>query len=568
MSCPNSNHLYGPPNSPLDPGISVSYNNQEICPTPVINYTHQPVEFGYIYGYNTDITLDGIITGITSPELARTYLTSIFSGQFKTLVVDAIETDGASNEVYNWQNVIVENISLEQSQYLQGSFIKYKVKCTAYAIPDGVIDPSNEFSFTENDDGTINVTQKISARGVSIQKNGDAFEKAKLFVQGLTGQKPTYCGTIFLPTNDGVLLSVSENANRPEGIYSVTKTYKYNTNNAASNYVRYTSIDINDSIGIEYKTADYTLKIVGSPIEGNLEALYSDLRNFNVKQSIQDEFGFNTLDWVQNNYSANVDDGLKIIDIKAGYLVGANLQGFFDYIISYDKDEILGIETWKVDGEFKCFGPLSYKNAQLNNFKTINKGSDGWKTYLTSIIQNSPLYTNFHNFNKLHSPNCEVNESETKEMALLRLSMTLNMGHEPTGTTELKYEINGSPSRWIYEILPSANVEGNYIVQDLQTKTNTVIMTSVSAKSSNKENALSQINNYLNKISEVYVEGGTVSNVKNFITEDSLGTSTYDVSVSKKYLGETIIDDTLTQLIAVGSLGSSSVRPAGFNFGY
>lgn len=571
MSCPNSNDIYSPVNSPLENhDLYITYDGEGICPTPIVNYTHQPIEFGYVYGYNTDITLDGVITDIKTPEVAREYLISIFGRQFKTLSVSAIQSENVKNELYNWSNITINSISLEQSPYFKDSFIKYQIKCTAYALPSGVIDPSNEFSFTEGEDGTISVTQKISARGVSIENNMEAFENAKAFVQNLTGQKPTYCGTKFLPSNDGILLSVSENINRSEGVYSVTKTYKYNTNNPSPNFVRYTSLDIEDSLGSEYKIANYNLKILGSPIEGELNTLYQELRNFDIKQDIIKDYGFNPIseNWVQHTYSANIEEGSKTIDIKAGYLIGANIKGFFDYVVDCEKDELLGTETWKIDGEFKCYGPLSYQRSELENFKSTNKGDDDWKSYLKNLILDSPLYIRIHDYQKLHSENLIINYSEVKEMASLKLSTTLTMGYEPVGTTELKYNINGVPSKWIYEILPSANIEGAYVVQDLQTKTNSSVTFSFSAKTSNKENSLSTINNYLKSISNNYIIEGTPSDVKSFVTENAFMKATFDVSASKKYLGKTNIDETLTKLISVGSYDSSSTRPGGFNFGY
>lgn len=550
--------------------IIVKYDGVELNPTPIVNYSHQPVEFGYVYGYNTEITLEGLFTGISSPQDTKAYLTSIFGKQFKELSVDAINQDSTRNEIYNWKNIVINSISIEQSKYLIDSFVKYQVKCTAYALPNGVIDPSNEFSFTESEDGTINVTQKISARGVSIENNNEAFENAKAFVQSLTGQKPTYCGTKFLPSNDGILFSISENINRSEGIYSVTKNYRYNTNNPNQYFVKYTSLEMEDSIGAEYKIANYNLKILGSPIEDQLNNIYQELQNFDIKQDILNDYGFNPFseNWIQNNYNANIDKGSKTIDIKAGYLVGANLKGFFDYIVSYDKDELLGIETWKIDGEFKCFGPLSYQRSELENFISQNKGEDDWKTYLKTKITQSPLYLSMHDPLKIHSQNLIINLSEIKEMASFKLSTTLNMGYEPEGLTELKYTINGSPSKWIYEILPAANIEGSYVVQDLQTKTNSSITLSLVAKSSNKESGLLKLNNYLKSISDQYIVEGTTSDVKSFVTENLFGKSTYDINVSKKYLGETNMDESLNQLRSVGSYDSSPTRPFGFNFGY
>mgnify|MGYP003350349219 CR=1 FL=1 len=64
--------------------LRIYYNNQELSPTPLINYSNQPVSFGYVYGYNTEITLEGIFTGIdiNGPSQVKEYLSGIFFKQF------------------------------------------------------------------------------------------------------------------------------------------------------------------------------------------------------------------------------------------------------------------------------------------------------------------------------------------------------------------------------------------------------------------------------------------------------------------------------------------------------
>lgn len=541
--------------------ITVTYDGHELYPTPLVNYSEQPVEFGYVYGYNTDITLEGIITGIKSSGQIISGITNIFTGQFKTLEVNS--NDGL---LHSWPYITVNSISLEQSPYFVNSFIKYSIKCTSYNIPSGVIDPSNEFSFTENDDGTINVSHKISAK--AIRNNNPAFQNAVNFVKGLTGQKPISIGTIFLPSSSGILLSISESINRAEATYSVTKNYRYNTIDPNPNYIRYTSIDIDESMGADYKNASYSLKILGSPIENNINSLYTGLQQIDNLLSIYNEFGFDTTNWVQSSYSANIDNGSNSIDVKIGYFIAANPSGFFDYVVTYDRDNLLGNEIWKIDGDFKCFGPLSYINAQLDQFKTLNK-ADNWRTYLKNLIQNSPLYSAFHDPSKDFSRNFNVVESEIKEMGSLKLSMTMNMWYEPEKAADLKYSISCSPSRWIYELLPSANIEGAYIIQDLQTKTNSSIQLSISSSTSDKNQVSNLCKGYLNQLETVYVESGDPKNIKAFLIEENYDTGTYDISFSKKYIGKLKnIDNTLNNLISVGSNDSAPVRRPNYNFGY
>lgn len=549
--------------------LLVYYDGVRIFPTPIVNYSQQPITFGYVYGYNTDISLDGLFTGITATGRNATGiitgLTSLFTGQFKTLEIK----DDSSNSLYKWDNVNINNISIEQNNYYSGSFIKYNVKATSYLVPSGVIDPSNEYSFAQNDDGTVTVSHKISARGV--KNNLGAFQNAINFVKLFTGKDPfSSCLPYFIQSGSGILERLSENIDRANGAYSVNEIYRYNTGEAAP-YVHVTSMDIDESIDREFKNINYNLKIFGSPIYKNANDIIASYLNYNLISDIQNEFGMDATNWVKNTYSAAADSGAATIDIKVGYLSGSglNISGFFDYTVNCDKDFLTNQESWKIDGEFKCYGPLDYRIKRLDAFKTLNK-NNSWKTYLTGLITSSPIYSVLHDPTKLASSNVIVNQNEISGIANLKLSLTLNMGYEPTGVTELKYTLNGAPNRWIYELLPSANIEGSFVIQDIRTKANASTQFNVFAKSYDKNYALGLCSGYIKNLADTYIDSGTPSNIKAFLVDEQYSTGTYDISYSKKYLGD--VYGISTGLLSLQSIGTNNLavplRLPGYNFGY
>ena len=544
--------------------LRIYYNNQELSPTPLINYSNQPVSFGYVYGYNTEITLEGIFTGIdiNGPSQVKEYLSGIFFKQFKTLYV---YDDNGGGEIYRWDNVYINSINVEQSQYISGSFVKYTIKALSYNIPSGVIDPSNEYSFQQNEDGTVNVNHKISARGIKNSQDAGAFENAVAFVQSFKRKNPfNNCIPIFVPNGNGFLISESENINRAEGIYSITEVYKYRTGESQDKpALRTTSLDIQENLGDEFKSINYNLKINGSPVEDNIQEVMGNYLEYDVLSDISSEFGLGTTDWVKNDYSFNVDSGAATIDIKINYLSGAPKTGFFDYTISCNQDYLMGTEDWNIQGDFRCFGPLNYRRFELNNFKNSHK-ANGWKDFLTNLITTSPLYIKLHNPLKEFSKNFPVKEDETLDMASLKLSFDLKMGYEPDELSELKYSIEGKPSKWIYELLPSATIEGAYVVQDLRTKTRDNISFNLSTKTSNKNLAVSTLSDYFVKLSGVYLSS------IGFLNSDSINTGLYDVTISKSFLGDAKPDmsTVLTQLQSDGYNNNASVRQPNYLFGY
>ena len=544
-------------------GIFVTYDTTTFSPTPVVNYVRQPINFGYLYGYNTEISLDGIYTGITTTGAAVAFITGTFANQFKGLTV----TDDQSNVLYQWTGVTVDSITFDTNNYFQGSFVRYSVKLKSFDFPSGVIEPSNEYSFVQNDNGTVSVNHKISARGV--RNISGAFQNAISFVRQFTGKDPfSNCAPALVPSGSGVLLSLNENINRADSIYTVNEVYQYETGVFAP-YFSKTSLEVSNSMDSEYKQIDYNLKMQGSPVNNNLNNIITGNLNYSLLTDIQNEFGFSTANWVKDTYNVNIDSGAASIEIKVGYMSGANPSGFFDYVLSCDNDNLLNTENWKIDGEFRCFGPLDYKMHQLKSFKALNSGSD-WRPYLTGLIITSPVFSGNHNQAISFSPNCTVEVSENTKLATLRLSLVMQNGYEPSGFDSLKYSIEGNPSRWIYELLPSATIEGSFVVQDLQTASQPRQKFTVEGDSSNLATATAMTSGYLNSLAAAYVISGNQNNITAFLVDDELTTGIYSISRSTSWLGkDSGISTGLLSLQAIGTSSSSiPVRPSGYNFGY
>lgn len=545
-------------------GIFVKYDTTTLSPTPLVNYSHHPIDYGYIYGYNTDIALDGLYTGISTTGVAISFLTGTFANQFKELLV----TDDLGNELYRWSGVTVESIAFDTNPYYIGSFVRYSIKLKAYNLPSGVLEPSNEYSFTQNEDSTVNVSHKISARGV--RNSFGAFDNAIAFVQQFTGKNPyDNCIPFFVPSGSGILMSLSETINRAEAIYSVNEVYKYNTGSSTP-YIKNTSLDVGENLDGEYRTIDYSLKLQGSPILKNASSIIDNYLNYPVLTDIQNEFGLTSTSWIKNSYSANVDSGSSMIDIKIGYLSGASLSGFFDYNVSCEIDSLMGTEQWKIDGEFKCFGPLDYRKKELANFRENHIGNE-WEPFLTGLVFNSPIFTGgLHSAEKMFSPNIKLNVVENPNLAMLKMSAVIEDGYEPDGIADLKYSWEVSPSKWIYKLMPSATIEGSYVMQDLQAKTQTRQKMSFSSKANDLGIGLSGVSNYLKEFAGCYVLSGNQDNVTAFLLEDILSTGTYDVNASNTWLGmDSGISSGSLALQSIGSFNDiAPLRTKGFNFGY
>ena len=553
--------------------IFVYYNGNQLFPTPLVNYQQQPVEYGYIYGYDTAITLEGYFSGIstgaggnyTATGSAISGVTGIFANQFGNLQV----TDDVGDTLYAWTGVTVDSINLEPSLYFQGSFIKYSIKLMVYNLPSGVTEPSNNYAFTQNEDGTVNVSHKISARGVRYITG--AFQNAISWVQQFTGKDPySNCAPYFVPGGSGALLSLSENIDRAAGTYSVDEVYKYNTGSFGNAYTTVATLDMSDSIESEFRQINYNVKYQASPILQNLDSIINGGFNADsILADIQNQYNLVTTNWAKTNYSADINSGAATVDIKTSYVSGASPTGYFDFVLTNDNDLLTLVENWKIEGEFKCFGPLDYKLKQLNAFLPF-EGNNNWRTYLTGLIINSPLFAAVHDSNKQFTQNMSVVVDTNTQLATLKLSLNLDMGYEPFGIADLKYTLSATPSRWVYELLPSANIEGNFIVQNLQVATQPVQEFTFTCRTNNKPSGIQTLSGYMNNITSVYVNSGTVNAVTAFLKEYSWSTGTYDVTYKQQWIGADFgVSANILNLQSLGTDTSSvPTRIQGYNFGY
>jgi hypothetical protein len=545
--------------------LTVQYDAITLNPTPIVNYSSRPIDYGYVYGYNTDVTLEGLYTGISSYTGVITSITGVFGNQFKTLNV----LDNLGNNLYSWPNITVDSISLDTNPYFSGSFVRYSVKLKSYNFPSGVSEPSNEYSFSQNEDSTVTVIHKISARGV--RGSAGAFDNAVAFVKQFTGKDPfSNCAPFLVPSGSGVLSSLSENINRAEGIYSVTESYRYNTGVSAP-YIKTTSLNVSDMIDTEYRTMDYSLKLQGSPVTKNGSTVINSLSGVSMLSDIQNEFGISTAGWVKNTFSANIDSGSATVDIQVGYVSGANLTGFFDYELRCEQDHLAGTENWRLEGEFKCFGPLDFKRSQLTSFRNVNgNGKEEWEPYVSGLIVNSPLYANVHRAGKMFSRNMKITVTENPPLAYLKISASAADGYEPLGLAELKSNWEVSPSKWIYQLMPSVNIEGLYVIQDIQTKTQTRQKMAITSKTHDQQSGASLVSGYLTTWATSAVSSGNPAAITAFLVDESFTTGTFEVNASQTWLGaDSGLSSGILALQSIGTNGDSFItRPEGYNFGY
>lgn len=536
--------------------ISVSYNGNNLNPVPTVAQEYKFIDYnGNRYGNILEITLNGFLTGINSTGNVS-QITDIFASQFGNLQVNQTNP---SSLIYDWNNVVIDEITFPNSHFYQGTFIPYTVKAHIYNVPSGVTEPVNEYAFVQNTDGTVNVTHRISARG--IKNNSGAFNNAINFVKQFTGKQPfSNCASFFIPSGYGVLQNLTEKEDRLNGVFSVSEIYKYNTG-SANPYISLSNMNISDILEQTYLTIDYNVTFKGSPVYNNIDQLNVAVTGFNIFNDIN-SYGIDTGLLVTTSSSVTRNSGEASYDVKMTFLSGysnKDITGFFDYTVSLEKDLLIPKESWKIEGDFVCRGPLSYKKQQLNAFKSQYSGD--WRGYLVGLISGSPIYSGYHTSGNYLSTNPPLNIQENTGLGTFHLGLSIDDGGEPSGINNPKYSVEISPSIWAFELMPAANIEGHYIIQDLQMKTQSKMSFNITAESPLPYSAISSLTGFLTGLSSVYVNTG-------FQTVFHYNTGINDISCNSSWIGLDNFASGFDNIKIVGSNNFNWTRASGYYFGY
>lgn len=317
-----------------------------------------------------DITLEGNIIGnfsnINSQQLS---LINLFNSDFKTLQVDGVDS---------FDYCRINNISFPASTY--ENILNYSVSLTSYgndfnSINSGVLDPINEISINENEDGIFSVTHNMSARG--INKSSAALEAAKSFINNLKGISQYGIESLRQFNTDisaanYVLKNYAENIDRINGVYSLKEDYLFNSSS---------NTDILLNTGILRYTIDYTSGTLDAyataSIKGTIDYDKSFYPDTTTLEGIGNLIGLNTLgsqaatvlgsaNQIPESFNFNIEKNKVSFDVK--FINNVIPQPYFDYKLSYKYDKIYSKTIAEIAGPVIVKGNLKERNDQLDTF--------------------------------------------------------------------------------------------------------------------------------------------------------------------------------------------------------
>ena len=381
--CPGSNPHLGKP-------IFVKWGSEEVGDNETIKVPFVSKEVEYVRGYKDSQgegeasdrwiekevwTLNGEIINCEGYEAilkSQKALVNKFSEDYKTLKVGDLD---------ELRYARVRSIEFGDSQYLDNT--PYTITIEGYrnaqdlASDQKVINPSAVYTWTEADDGTMELSYVVSAQGIVTSDTGNnALENAKTFVKTYLGareglnntESPNFSPTIAYhdinTSGKRFLVKDTETVDRKSGTYGITRVFKIDqTQGEHSSILRYTvngdEAFSEDKVVTFEGTIELGYKGIGTPQE-NLAELRQRYYDFKNGPEVKDPDTGDKLSF-DNVISERIEED-ELGGLLTFTLVFSEQEKgcIDDYGVSVQENAESSIITVKIDGQVSKHGPCGW----------------------------------------------------------------------------------------------------------------------------------------------------------------------------------------------------------------
>jgi len=513
---------------------------------PHISITQSPIYYNRKWGFKETIVLSGKIIdhdGYAAILNLQESVLSTYSAQTSTLTVGEISRS----------NVFLQSIDFGSSDYLSNSdyevtFISYP---NDYFTESGVLNPVNEWEFSEGKNGILSVSHNVSARGLNTSNlDGTALTNAKNFVQNLVYPNATVIPTTLtqfadLSGSNFILKSRSENTNRITGEYSVTENYELDLVSSENAIIQY-SVNVDEPVnGFHTATIDGTVE---GGLNVSLATIQTAFSNLNLISIIEDFSGL-TLNTTPTSKVKSEDSAKKLISFTHSYDDSVTNTGDNDVVLELSLDKSIGennVENYSLKGSVLGRLDLKTKWAKIESYYNNN----------INIYKNSTVASLFSNYFDIGSVNTEYKSSSViKNEFKGRIDFTISLDNKeppPNGFEEFEYTIQiklPSYKTTNYALVGTKHLDPasskEYILQKLGFFNRSMITINgygiISDEidiTSGKENVDDEVNN----IAEEYLSGNEILTQRNLETNPLFGKK-INFSYSWEFDGSPVNDD-------------------------
>ena len=547
--------------------IIVAYGGFDFpAPTPYVSRDHENINYGGdIWGASTNITLNGQIylyesergqahsqSGAAARFAAlndkKNEIITAFSSDFETLSIDgASMADGC----------IIQSVDFSNNGY--GGIVDYTITLKAYELSSfqddhKVLDPVDRFSFTEGEDGFIQLTHSISAKGFNTTGGStDAFANAKDFVDKRKGlsNKPT-TALIGNTSATPILVSVSENVDRFGGNYSVTENYRYHDDPSFNGdfLTRYTiskEKSVDDGITtvsiegeIKYKKLNYSVEGEASSglSDGQImDELREEFTDVNWNAICENDSGID-LNSDPVTFGTKEDERARLFTFNISFdndnlyseistTDFGNSNAYYDFTLSLQTNEATSISTVGLSGLIKSRGSLEDRNSNVEDLledlissnyvdlKTEAQEFYGHFIYGTAYANKSNTEKTWKMFTLTYLPqSVSINKNKFNGTINLSVQFTDKNFYPSNDIIDSDYQVSVTPAMNQYSSKPSCNTVGSYMIYDVDANIREVVGISVNGKlmqfsSSDVSTAKKEFKQIMDKFRVEYVETGS-----------------------------------------------------------
>ena len=511
--------------------------------TPYVTRAQEVVYYGEKWCQVTRITLKGELLG-TYNEIttARLTLESNFATDFLDLkITEKQDSSAAETTIALFPKCVVKSLDFDSFNYGAQS---YSITLESYEEENfigtyGVLDPEDTFDYSEDEQGFVSITHKVSARGIRTGSPA-ALIDALNYVDARTGFNSVKITPKFIAgisASNAVLTNISRSINRVDSSYSVEENYQVQTGDiygVALNPGFLTTIDSNFTSGFSDEYSQINVKY---SIQGDKYATASSIRaaiptTGTLYSIASDAYGGTNIAQRPRNYS--VDDNAlttKRISLTCDFTDNtfADIDNaYYDFTSSLSTDNVSNETTVSLQGKFQAIGPIKNKYAAVSGYyyDTIAANQDGVTGFSYGIAKQ--IYEKTQNLRdgvdyKLSRipESISVNDNFFEGTISLQARFTDKDGLNKNSETkphfhDSAYSVSVTPSINTYSARPSCNKNGLYGVYNLNsaTREKTSINGNFSATGAKYDTTVAS---FIDALRMAYVQGGDL-----IVSEESI----------------------------------------------
>jgi len=439
-----------------------------ISTIPLVSRGVEMIRFGNRWGQLHTITLNGEITGncptFTGILNRQAQLLSGFRQDYQQLY---IEENGSG--VMSFDFVKVANISFDSNVYAL-PILPYTIQLEAYPSgyfsgTYGVLDPVDEFNFSEDEDGIVTVSHSVSARGFNTSATtNNSLLNAKNYVATRTGWSNQVLPAFISGMNLNLCLqTINEVSDRLNGTYEVRESYISDIYESGVGILRY-STDYASGIEDGISTLTVQGNIQGCKYQ-DLASLRSRYAGFNAYSEAVNQFqrvaGRTDLNPNPESKSVTEDQTNKVVDFT--YVYDDDLRPKIVIIYNIDLEYDIENDIISVGVGAEIYSRGQYTSTRwaevLAVANAINLFSIAVPAYNIYVAEVAPHLAGY----PLNPNATTISRTENEFGARVNLSATYtNKPLPPPGLKEFEYTLDFTPSIQQKSLAPILDADNLY----------------------------------------------------------------------------------------------------------